>query len=83
MTTTNISFLKSNLISVFDNVVLYNDPTIVKTKRGNAIIISEADYNAIQETIHSIPQKGLIEYVKEGEKEDITSMSTYDSKERW
>ena len=35
------------------------------------------------ETIYLVSQKGLVEKIKEGEKEDISKMSTYNPNEEW
>ena len=83
MAVTNISVLRKNLFSSIDNVIEYNDSITVSTKNGNAVIISEAEYNAMLETIYLVSQKGLVEKIKEGEKEDISSMSTYNPNEEW
>ena len=77
MTVTNISILRKNLFSFIDNVIKFNDSITVSTKNGNVVIISEAEYNAMLETIYLVSQKGLVEKIKEGEKEDISKMSTY------
>ena len=83
MAVTNISVLRKNLFSSIDNVIEYNDSITVSTKNGNAVIISEAEYNAMLETIYLVSQKGLVEKIKEGENEDISSMSTYNPNEEW
>ena len=83
MAVTNISVLRKNLFSTIDNVIEYNDPVTVSTKKGNAVILSESDYNALLETIYLTSQKGLVEKIKKGEKEDISSMSTYNPNEEW
>ncbi len=83
MAVTNISVLRKNLSSFIDNVIGYNDSITVSTKNGNAVIISEAEYNAMLETINLFSQKGLVAKIKEGEKEDISKMSTYNSNEEW
>ena len=83
MAVTNISVLRKNLFTTIDNVIEYNDSITVSTKNGNAVIISEAEYNAMMETIYLVSQKGLVEKIKEGEKEDISSMSTYNPNEEW
>ena len=83
MAVTNISVLRKNLFSSIDNVIEYNDSITVSTKNGNAVIISEAEYNAMLETIYLVSQKGLTEKIKEGEKEDISKMSTYNPNEEW
>jgi len=83
MAVTNISVLRKNLFSSIENVIEYNDSITVSTKNGNAVIISEAEYNAMLETIYLVSQKGLVEKIKEGEKEDISKMSTYNPNEEW
>ena len=83
MAVTNISVLRKNLFSSIDNVIEYNDSITVSTKDGNAVIIAEAEYNAMLETIFLVSQKGLVEKIKEGEKEDISKMSTYNPNEEW
>ena len=83
MAVTNISVLRKNLFNSIDNVIEFNDSITVSTKNGNAVIISEAEYNAMLETIYLVSQKGLAEKIKEGEKEDISKMSTYNPHEEW
>lgn len=83
MSITNISVLRKNLFNTFDNVIDYNDSVIVSTKKGNAVIISEAEYKAMLETLYLSSQKGVVEKIKEGEKEDISSMSSYNPNEEW
>ena len=83
MAITNISILRKNLFSSIDNVIEYNDSITVSTKNGNAVIISESEYNAMLETIYLVSQKGLVEKIKKGEKEEISSMSTYNPNEEW
>jgi len=83
MGVTNITLLRKNLFSSIDNVIEYNDSITVNTKKGNAVIISESEYNAMIETIYLTSQKGLVERIKEGEKEDISKMATYNPNEEW
>lgn len=83
MEVTNISVLRKNLFSSIDNVIEFNEPITVSTKNGNAIIISEAEYNALLETIYLVSQKGLVKKIKDGEKEDIENMSNYNPDEEW
>ena len=83
MSITNLSLLRKNLFNTVDTVVEFNDRVIVNTKRGNAVILSEEEYNSMMETIYIASQPGLVEKIKEGEKEDISKMSTYDSNEEW
>ena len=83
MAVTNISVLRKNLFSSIGNVIEHNDSITVSTKKGSAVIISEAEYNAMLETIYLVSQTGLVERTKEGEKEDISKMPTYNPNEEW
>lgn len=79
----NISILRKNLFSSIENVIEYDDSITVSTKKGNAVIISEDEYNSMLETIYLVSQKGLVEKIKEGEKEDVSKMSIYNPNEEW
>ena len=83
MPTTNISVLRKDLFNSIDKVIEFNETITVNTKKGNAVIISEEDYNSMLETIYLVSQPGLLEKIKKGEKEDIDSMTTYNSNEEW
>ena len=83
MSITNISALRKNLFGSLETVVEYNDTITVNTKKGNAVIIAEEEYNAMRETIFLASQPGLIQRIKEGENEDISSMSVYNPNEKW
>ena len=83
MPITNVSVLRKDLFNSIDNVIEYNERITVNTKKGNAVIISEEEFNSMIETIYLVSQPGLLEKIKKGEKEDIDSMTTYDPKEEW
>ena len=51
MTNTNITNLRKNLYSMIDNAIKYDEPINVSTKNGNAIIMSEEEYNNLIETL--------------------------------
>ena len=52
MTNTNATNLRKNLFSYLDSTIEYNDIINVNTKKGNVIIISEAEYNGLLETLY-------------------------------
>ena len=83
MNITNLSVLRKNLFGSIENVIEFNETITVSTKKGNAVIISEEDYKALIETVYLISQPGLVEKIKEGEKEDIDSMPSYNPNEEW
>ncbi|MDO5397001.1 MAG: type II toxin-antitoxin system Phd/YefM family antitoxin [bacterium] len=52
MTSTNMTGLHENLSLYVNQAVEFSDVINVSTENGNAIIISEADYNALLETLY-------------------------------
>lgn len=51
MTNTNITNLRKNLFEYVNQAVEYNDVINVNTKNGNAVIMSEEEYNGLMETL--------------------------------
>lgn len=71
MTNTNITNLRKNLYSMIDNAIKYDEPINVSTKNGNAIILSEEEYNNLIETIYiSSKPKLKEEIIKRSKDED-------------
>ena len=83
MATTNVTELRKNLFSTVDSVIKFNEPVQVTTKNGNAILLSEEDYNALLETVYLMSQPGLVSKIKEDEKERTSEMSEFNPKEEW
>ena len=54
------------LYNLVEDVNLYSEPTLIVSKKGNAVLISESDWNAIQETIYLNSIPGIVESIKEG-----------------
>ncbi|MFA6861506.1 MAG: type II toxin-antitoxin system Phd/YefM family antitoxin [Bacilli bacterium] len=83
MPITNATELRKKLFETIGNVIEYNEPVTVNTKKGNAVIISESDYNAMMETIYIMSQPKLVKNIKDGEKENPEKMKAYDPSEKW
>ncbi len=83
MATTNITELRKNLFNAIDSVIKFNEPIQVTTKSGNAVLLSEEDYNALLETVYLMSQPGLVTKIKEGEKEETSEMSKFNPDEEW
>jgi PHD/YefM family antitoxin component YafN of YafNO toxin-antitoxin module len=65
MTSTTITKARSNLFKLINNVVNLNDVLKISTKDGNAVVMSEEDYNSLMETIYLCNQPGLVESILE------------------
>lgn len=50
--TTNITNARNDLYNLVDMAISDNEPVNIVTKNGNAVILSEADYNALIETLY-------------------------------
>lgn len=83
MPITNATELRKNLFNALDEIIEYNDQLTVNTRKGNAVIISEDDYNGMLETIYILSQKNLYKKIKDGEQEDINEMNKYNPNEEW
>ena len=45
---------------------LYSEPTLIVSKKGNAVLVSESDWNAIQETVYLNSIPGMVESIRTG-----------------
>ncbi len=58
MTNTNVTNFRKNIFGLLEQTIKYNEPVNITTKDGNAVVISEEDYNGLMETLYlsSIPK---------------------------
>ena len=66
MSAVTVSEARANLYRLIDEVATSHDPLLITGKRGNAVLLSEADWNAIQETLHLLSIPGMGESIREG-----------------
>ena len=66
MSAINITNARKELYNLVEDVNLYSEPTLIVSKKGNAVLISESDWNSIQETIYLNSIPGIVESIKEG-----------------
>lgn len=66
MTTMPISEARANLSRLLDEVAESHKPAIITGKRSNGILISEEDWNSIQEALYLMSIPGMRESIKEG-----------------
>lgn len=57
MTNTNITSFRKDIYKLLEQTIKYNEPINISTKNGNAVILSEEDYNSLMETLYimSVP----------------------------
>lgn len=56
---TNITNFRRNIFNLLEQTIKYNEPVNISTKEGNAVVISEEDYNGLIETLYlsAIPEQ--------------------------
>lgn len=59
MTNINITNFRKDIYKILENAIKYNEPINVSTKNGNAVILSEEDYNSLIETLYIESVPGL------------------------
>ena len=66
MSAINITNARKELYNLVEDVNRYSEPTLIVSKKGNAVLVSESDWNAIQETIYLNSVPGMVETIREG-----------------
>lgn len=83
MTNTNISRFRRNLFSYVEQALTYGDVVNISTKKGNAVMLSEDDYNAMLETLHLSSIPGMTERLHKAAAEPLDQCAEYDPSEEW
>lgn len=57
MINTNATNFRKNIFEMLEQTIKFNEPVNISTKSGNAILISEEEYNSLMETLYltSVP----------------------------
>lgn len=75
MKTISATSARSDLYKVIDSALQDHEPVQITGKRGNAVLVSEADWRAIQETLHLLSIPGMRDSIREGMAEPIEGCS--------
>ena len=66
MSAINITNARKELYNLVEDVNLYSEPALIVSKKGNAVLVSESDWNAIQETVYLNSIPGMSESIQKG-----------------
>jgi len=66
MPTLTVTEARSNLYRLIDEASSSHEPIIIKGKRSSAVLISEDDWRAIQETMYLLNIPGMRESIRRG-----------------
>ncbi len=57
---------RSNLYRLIDQTAESHEPIVIMGKRNKAVLVSEEDWSAIQETLYLLSVPGMRESIREG-----------------
>lgn len=75
MTTLSASEARKRLYSLVDEVKESHNPVQIVGKRSSAVLISEEDWRAIEETLYIVSIPGMRESIKKGLKTSVKKCS--------
>lgn len=66
MTTFNATEARAKLYALIDETTDTHEPIVITGKRGNAVLLAEDDWKAINESLHLLSVPGIRESIQEG-----------------
>ncbi len=66
---------RADLYNLIDEAAESHQTIVITGKRNNAVLISESDWNAVNETLYLLSVPGMRESIKKGLEEDVTTCS--------
>ncbi len=66
MSTTNATNARQNLFRLIDEVNDSHEPVLITGKKGSAVLVSESDWKAIEETLYLNSIPGMAQSVRDG-----------------
>ena len=84
MTATTLAMAQKNLGQLIADVNDNCRPVIIANDDGkNAVLVSEEDWNSMQETLYLYSIPGMVESIKAAEREPLSEYTPYDPNEEW
>ena len=66
MTSLKVSEARTRLYRLVDDATASHEPVLITGKRGNAVLVSEEDWRAIQETVYLLSIPGMRRSIRAG-----------------
>jgi antitoxin YefM len=63
---------RANLYRLIDQAAESHEPIFISGKRSSAVLVSEQDWNAIQETLHLLSIPGMRESIRTARAEPLS-----------
>lgn len=84
MTAINATSARKNLYQLIQDVNTNSTPITITNSRGkNAVLLSEDDWNAIQETVYLNSIPGMVDSILFANGESLEERTVYDPDEEW
>ena len=84
MQTISITQARANLYQTVADVNAFSQPIMITNNKGkNAVLVSEDDWLALQETIYLNSIPGMAESILEASAEPLSECTTYGPDEEW
>ncbi|THB67695.1 MAG: type II toxin-antitoxin system Phd/YefM family antitoxin [Desulfovibrio sp.] len=71
-----ISKARAKLDELVRQVAENHEPLVIQGKHSAAVLISEGDWNAMQETLHLLSVKGVAESIRKGKDTSLDQCAT-------
>ncbi|MBN1525825.1 MAG: type II toxin-antitoxin system Phd/YefM family antitoxin [Spirochaetales bacterium] len=75
MSSINITNARKQLYKLVEEVQESHKPVIITSKTGSAVLLSEEDWRAVEETLYLSSIPGMRESIKEGLAESLSKSS--------
>ena len=75
MTTISATNARSQLYKLIDEANDSHEPIQITGKRGNAVLLSESDWSAIQETLYLNSIPGMVDSIQQARQESLDQAS--------
>jgi len=66
MSTLSVTEARSNLYKLIDETAETHEPILITGKRGNAVLLAEEDWRAVNESLYLLSIPGMRESISEG-----------------
>ena len=70
-----VSQVRADIYNIMDETALTHEPILITSKRHNAVMLSQEDWNAIQETLYLSSIPNMVSSIKESINSDDSEFS--------
>lgn len=76
MQTLSASIARTNLYRLIDEANSSHEPVVITGKRANAVLVSQEDWSAIQETLFLVSIPNMRESIREGMNTPVSELAS-------